>query len=79
PLLRDLFKSIPLWQSVFFDMGNGFRDLKDVKMGALAYGYGTGFQFISPAGPIRIDYARRIPTESIGFDSRWHFTILYAF
>lgn len=79
PLLRELFKSIPLWQSVFFDMGNGFRDLNDVKMGTLAYGYGTGFQFISPAGPIRIDYARRIPTESIGFDSRWHFTILYAF
>ena len=79
PLLRDLFKSIPLWQSVFFDMGNGFRHLSDVKFDELAYGYGTGLQFISPAGPIRIDYARRIPTKRIGFDSRWHFTILYAF
>jgi len=79
PLLRELFKSIPLWQSVFFDMGNGFRHLNDVKVDALAYGYGTGIQFISPAGPIRIDYARRIPTKRIDFDSRWHFTILYAF
>jgi outer membrane protein insertion porin family len=79
PLLRDLFSSIPLWQSVFFDLGNGFRHTSDVKFDALAYGYGTGFQFISPAGPIRIDYARRIPTERIEFDSRWHFTILYAF
>ncbi len=79
PLLRDLFSSIPLWQSVYFDMGNGFRHTGDIKFGALAYGYGTGIQFISPAGPIRIDYARRIPTESIDFDSRWHFTILYAF
>ena len=79
PLLRDLFSSIPLWQSVFFDVGNGFRHINDVKFDALAYSYGTGFQFISPAGPIRIDYARRIPTGRIGFDSRWHFTILYAF
>ena len=79
PLLRDLFSSIPLWQSVFIDVGNGFRHTSDVKFDALAYGYGTGFQFISPAGPIRIDYARRIPTNRIDFDSRWHFTILYAF
>ncbi len=79
PILRDLFSSIPLWQSVFFDAGNGFRHTSDVKFEALAYGYGSGFQFISPAGPIRIDYARRIPTKRISFDSRWHFTILYAF
>ena len=79
PLLRDIFKSIPLWQSVFIDMGNGFRNLSDIKPDALAYGYGTGIQFLSPAGPIRIDYARRIPTPRIAFDSRWHFTILYAF
>lgn len=79
PLLRGLFKSIPLWQSVFFDAGNGFRHLNEVKAGTMAYGYGTGFQFISPAGPIRIDYARRIPTDRYSVDSRWHFTILYAF
>ncbi|MBN1213367.1 MAG: BamA/TamA family outer membrane protein, partial [candidate division Zixibacteria bacterium] len=27
PLLKDLFKSLPLWQSVFFDVGNGFETL----------------------------------------------------
>lgn len=79
PLLRELFKSIPLWQSVFFDVGNGFRDLDEIKPEALAYSYGTGIQLISPAGPIRIDYARRIQTTRIPFDTRWHFTILYAF
>jgi outer membrane protein insertion porin family len=79
PLLRDLFKSIPLWQSVFFDAGNGFSHFNEIKIDNLAYGYGTGVQFISPAGPIRIDYARRIPTTRYGVDSRWHFTILYAF
>jgi len=79
PLLRRLFSSLPIWQSVFFDMGNGYRHLEDVKLSAFAYGYGTGVQIMSPAGPIRIDYAQRIPTKTIEFDSRWHFTILYAF
>jgi len=79
PVFRELFKSLPLWQSVFLDAGQGFGDLDDVKASAMAYSYGTGIQLISPAGPIRIDYAQRIPTSRISFDSRWHFTILYAF
>ena len=79
PILRKIFSSLPLWQSVFFDMGNGFRNLEDIKASAFAYSYGTGIQIMSPAGPIRFDYAQRIPTSTIPFDSRWHFTILYAF
>lgn len=79
PILRKLFSSLPLWQSLFFDMGNGFRHLDNIKASAFAYSYGTGIQIMSPAGPIRFDYARRIPTKTIAFDSRWHFTILYAF
>jgi outer membrane protein insertion porin family len=79
PLLKGLLGGWPLWQSVFFDMGNGFRDVNDFELRRLAYAYGTGVQIVSPAGPIRIDYARRIKTHFIEFDSRWHFTILYAF
>ncbi|MFQ5499035.1 MAG: outer membrane protein assembly factor [Candidatus Zixiibacteriota bacterium] len=79
PLLSNLFSSIPLYQSVFFDAGNGFRHEGEMKINALAFTYGTGIQLISPAGPIRIDYARRIKTASIDFADRWHFTILYAF
>jgi outer membrane protein insertion porin family len=69
----------PLWQSVFFDVGNGYRGRRDIRWETLAYAYGTGFQIVSPAGPIRIDYARRITNETYDFDDRWHFTILYAF
>jgi len=79
PLLKGIFKPFPLWQSVFFDMGNGFRALSDLRLDALAYSCGTGFQLVTPAGPIRVDYARVIPTERFGVASRWHFTILYAF
>lgn len=79
PLLNKLFENLPLWQSVFFDAGNGYIHPDDFKFTNLALSYGTGVQIISPAGPIRLDYARRIATENIGFEDRWHFTILYAF
>jgi len=79
PGVKDLFKNLPIWQSLFFDMGNGYRDVKEFRFDNLAYSYGTGIQIQSPAGPIRLDYARRIKTKSIPLDDRWHFTILYAF
>jgi outer membrane protein insertion porin family len=79
PLVGDLFRPFPLWQSIFIDVGNGFRYRREITLDKLAYSYGTGIQLVSPAGPIRIDYARRIRTPRYDFDYRWHFTILYAF
>lgn len=79
PIVGNLFKKFPQWQSLFFDAGNGFSNSRNIKFSQFAYSYGTGFQIVSPAGPIRIDYARRIKTDRYDVDSRWHFTILYAF
>ncbi|MFH1688187.1 MAG: BamA/TamA family outer membrane protein [bacterium] len=79
PFLKEFLGPWPLWQSVFFDMGNGFRNINDASWRRLAYTYGAGIQIVSPAGPIRVDYARRIKTRYIDFDYHWHFTILYAF
>lgn len=79
PLLSYLMRNMPLWQSVFVDMGNGFDRRTQINLDNFAYSYGTGIQIISPAGPIRLDYARRVPTRRYGFESRIHFTILYAF
>lgn len=79
PLIGDLFRQWPLYQSVFFDMGNGYRLESQIKFRNMAYSYGTGIQIMSPAGPIRLDYARVIPHDSYTFTDRWHFTILYAF
>ncbi|UCG60572.1 MAG: BamA/TamA family outer membrane protein [Candidatus Zixiibacteriota bacterium] len=74
-----VFETLPLYQSIFLDVGNGFRNGEEIAWENLAVSYGAGFQIVSPAGPIRIDYARRVKTEKYDFDSRWHFTILYAF
>jgi outer membrane protein assembly factor BamA len=60
-------------------MGNGYRTAGEISFRNMAYSYGTGFQILSPAGPIRLDYARVIPHDKFGFTDRWHFTILYAF
>ncbi|HPI32680.1 MAG TPA: BamA/TamA family outer membrane protein, partial [candidate division Zixibacteria bacterium] len=76
---NKLLENMPLWQTVFIDIGNGFTRVSEFSFSRLAYSYGTGVQIISPAGPIRLDYARRIETDDIPFDDRWHFTILFAF
>jgi outer membrane protein insertion porin family len=68
-----------LWGSIFTDIGNGFRDWTDVKLSSLTLAYGIGLQFISPAGPIRFDYARHVKTDLYDAGYRFHFTILYAF
>lgn len=79
PLVGDIFESMPLWQSTFVDVGNGFRTKQEIRLDNLAVSVGTGLQIISPAGPIRFDYARVIDSENFDFADRWHFTILYAF
>lgn len=79
PIFSYFFGTFPLWQSVFVDVGNGFRDPSEFRFKDMAVAYGTGFQIVTPAGPIRIDYARRVKSNKIDFADRWHFTILYAF
>ncbi len=70
-----------LWGSMFFDAGNGWAGLDDPRISFknAAYSYGVGVQYLSPAGPLRLDYARRIKSRGIEFSDRLHFTILYAF
>ena len=77
--IGGIFKEFPQWQSVFVDVGNGFAEEGEIKLGAMAVAYGTGFQIVSPAGPIRIDYARAYDPMHHKHAHRWHFTILYAF
>lgn len=75
----DFFKRFPLWQSIFVDVGNGFRNKEEMRFDNLAVSYGTGIQIASPAGPIRIDRAWVLEHHDFEYSDRWHFTILYAF
>lgn len=75
----QITRSWPLYQSLFFDMGNGFEDWDKLQFNDFAFALGTGVQIVTPAGPIRIDYARTIKSQRYPLADRWHFTILYAF
>jgi outer membrane protein insertion porin family len=79
PFMGDFMNRFPLWQSVFVDIGNGFRSTDEMRFDNLAVAYGFGFQITSPAGPIRIDYAELVKHHDFDYSHRWHFTILYAF
>ncbi|MCD6250637.1 MAG: BamA/TamA family outer membrane protein [candidate division Zixibacteria bacterium] len=79
PFIGDIFKRFPQWQSIFVDVGNGFRNQEEMRFDRLAVSYGTGFQIASPAGPIRIDRAWVLEHHDFEYSDRWHFTILYAF
>ncbi len=68
-----------LWGSLFSDIGNGFESIRDINPEDFLFAYGVGLQFISPAGPLRLDYARRLENGIYREDDRWHITILYAF
>ncbi len=67
------------WGSLFADIGNGWDSFADVSADNILFSYGVGIQFISPAGPIRLDYAHRLENGIYKEDDRFHFTILYAF
>ena len=67
------------WGSVFTDLGNGWGSFSDANFDSLLFSYGGGLQFISPAGPIRLDYGHRLESGGYSEGDRWHITILYAF
>jgi len=79
PFFGDVFKRFPQWQTIFVDVGNGFRNKEEMRFDNLAVSYGMGFQIASPAGPIRIDRAWVYEHHDFDYSHRWHFTILFAF
>ncbi len=66
------------WGSIFGDIGNGFLAKEEIKWNVMAMSIGGGIQFLSPAGPIRLDYARPI-RRKVDDNYKFHLSILYAF
>ncbi len=61
----------PTWRpAVFMDVGNAFTQASDAK---LAAGLGVGIRWISPVGPIRVDFASAVSEP--GKPLRLHLTI----
>jgi outer membrane protein insertion porin family len=64
---------------MFTDLGNGWASFSDAGLDNILFSYGVGIQFISPAGPLRLDFAHRVEAAGYNAGDRFHVTILYAF
>jgi outer membrane protein assembly factor BamA len=76
-LRYDLTRSFQL--AAFFDIGNVYREVGDLSITELRKSVGLGVRYLTPIGPIRLDYGHkihRLPGEAPG---RLHLTIGYAF
>jgi outer membrane protein assembly complex protein YaeT len=67
------------WGSAFVDIGNNYEDFEYIKFDNLLASGGVGLQYISPVGPVRVDYGHRLVRDSYPAGGRFHFSILYAF
>jgi len=50
----------PLYAAIFVDAGNVWASPEQVNFGDIEWGPGLGLQYVTPAGPLRAEYAWRI-------------------
>ena len=65
--------------AVFFDAGNVWSDWKKINLAEIRPGAGLGLYYMTPVGPVRVDYGMKLdkkPNESVG---TFHFSVGYAF
>ncbi|HPR55113.1 MAG TPA: outer membrane protein assembly factor BamA [Deltaproteobacteria bacterium] len=62
-----------LYGVVFHDEGNGYE--KRIDLTNLKKSYGAGIRWVTPMGPLRLEYARVINPEEWESPSRWDFSI----
>ena len=68
-----------LWGSYFIDTGMNVAKLREIGFNQFTITTGVGLQFISPVGPIRLDYGQRIGINNTDAGGHFHIGILYAF
>lgn len=67
------------WASLFLDIGQNFEDIDAFRFENLLASAGIGVQYVTPLGPLRLDYGQRIAWKPVSGGGRLHITILYAF
>lgn len=65
--------------TLFWDAGNIWGDVNQVRLDDFKTTAGLGIQFFTPVGPLRIDYGRQLPIKESPETGRFHLSILYAF
>lgn len=67
------------WMSLFMDVGNLWATADQFEWDEWNVGAGLGLQFISPIGPLRLDYGRRVVRVDTAPGGQLHVSIGYAF
>ncbi len=62
-----------LYGVIFLDQGNAYN--KRIDLNNLKRSYGGGFRWVTPMGPLRLEYGKVIHPESYEENSRWDFTV----
>ncbi|MDR0622321.1 MAG: outer membrane protein assembly factor BamA [Deltaproteobacteria bacterium] len=71
PLLQEQ----GLFGVLFFDMGNVWPENVNYSFGDLKRSYGAGLRYLSPMGPLRIEYGRAMDPDPGEPNGRWEFTM----
>jgi outer membrane protein insertion porin family len=59
----------------FYDMGNVWTNEESINYGDLRRSYGAGLRYLSPMGPLRIEYGRALDPYPGSPTSRWEFSM----
>lgn len=65
--------------ALYFDDGNVWDDWKKVNLGELRPGAGVGLYYMTPVGPVRIDYGMKLDKKSYETLGVFNFSVGYAF
>jgi len=78
-LIFPLFKEVGLKGVVFYDVGNVFDVDEDWDLATKKSAVGFGFRWMSPVGPLRLEYGVNLDPVDDEKSSVWDFTIGGAF
>jgi outer membrane protein assembly factor BamA len=68
-----------LWGGVFYDAGNAFALVRELRLDALRQSAGAGLRFMFPFGPVRLEHAWVLYPREGEARSRWVFSLGHAF
>lgn len=70
-----LFKEAGLKGLIFYDTGNVYRDSENWSLDDLRHSVGVGFRWLSPMGPLRLEWGYNLDPEPGEKQGLWDFSI----